>query len=167
MTFENCKISGGKSANEVFNSLQSCEFLNLRRTKGIQYIRLKFLGTLIVLCGVLSIFRTNFFCSDISNFIAYGNEAYASSTTSQESFSCDFFVSLGRQFYCLTILKRKKGTIPILSYHKRRHTCILFLRIVTCDPEFVLPFLCLNSSHLPCSDSSQLRSFYLKGLSHV
>lgn len=55
------KYQGAKSANEVFNSLQSCEFLNLRRTKGIQYIRLKFLGTLIVLCGVLSIFKTNFF----------------------------------------------------------------------------------------------------------
>ena len=39
LSFENCKISGGKSANELIHSLLNFEFLNPCCTKSIQYIR--------------------------------------------------------------------------------------------------------------------------------
>ena len=44
LAFTNCKILGGKGANELTHSLYNFEFLNSRRTKSIHYI-----GQLIVL----------------------------------------------------------------------------------------------------------------------
>ena len=61
---------GGKSANELIHSLLKFCILN---TKGIQYIGVKFLGTLIMLCSFN--IRNLCFCSSIRYCIAYANEA--------------------------------------------------------------------------------------------
>ena len=45
LAFKNYKILGSKSTNELVPYLENSEFLNLHRTKSIQYIRFQLTGT--------------------------------------------------------------------------------------------------------------------------